>query len=459
MIGIEKKGQEIYDLANRLFPICRSLSGEGVRQSIDILQEYIERDGMSFNIIEIPSGTEVFDWTIPKEWVIREAYIEDESGNRIIDMRNNNLHVLGYSLSVDKWVTIEELGDIVFTEPDQPDVIPYVTSYYKDRYGFCMCHREWEELLVRDNEKFHIYIDSELFDGSLTYAECLIQGSTDDEILISSYICHPSMANNECSGPATLCAIMRFVNSIPKRRFTYRFVLNPETIGSIAYISNNLDVLKKNVIAGVVLSCVGDDRGYSIIHSRYGNTLADKSLMAILKSIGDGWLDYKKIEKAHMFDEYSYLKRGSDERQYNAPGVDLPVVGFCRTKYGMYPEYHTSADDMGFVSPSGFQGSYEVLCKWISCLEENKYYKVNVLCEPQLGKRGLYPTVSKKGIYDDVQIMMDFLAYADGNNDIFDISEIIGTSPCTLIPIIHKMIEAGVIIDVAESNMDMHRFE
>ncbi len=432
MYSVDDKGKEIYDLAEKIFPICRSVTGKGVRDTLDILQDYINQDGLRFEIREVPSGTQVFDWTIPKEWEIRSAYIEDENGNKIIDMKNNNLHVLGYSVPVDKWVTLDELKEVVYTQPDQPDVIPYVTSYYKERYGFCMSANQLNSL---PEGKYHIVVDSELFDGSLTYAELVLEGRTKEEILLSSYTCHPSMANNECSGPSLLCALIKYVNSLKDRKYTYRFVLNPETIGAITYLSKNMDHLKKNLIAGIVLSCVGDDMDYSIIHSKYADTIADKSLASILKH-------------KDKYTEYSFLTRGSDERQYNAPGIDLPVVVFCRTKFGEFPEYHTSADNMDLVSPEGFQNSYDTLVQWINCMEKNEKYVINVFGEPQLGKRNLYPTVSQKGAHSGVMAMRDFIAYADGRNDLFDISEIIGVAPYDLLPIIDQLKEKELFKEV-----------
>lgn len=432
MENIKYMGREIYDLAGRIFPICRSITGEGVRETLNILSEYVEQDGIKLDIHEVPSGTQVFDWTVPKEWKIRSAYIEDKKGNKIIDMKDNNLHVMGYSIPVDKWVTLDELKECVYTEPGQPQAVPYVTSYYKERYGFCMSENRLESL---EDGEYHIFVDSELFDGSLTYAEVILPGETKEELMITSYTCHPSMANNECSGPAVLAALIRFVNAMERRRYTYRFVLNPETIGALTYLSCNIAHLKKNLTAGIVLSCVGDDRDYSIIHSRYGETVADKSLTSILKT-------------KRMQSEYSFMERGSDERQYNAPGIELPVVGFCRSKYGEYPEYHTSEDNMGLISPSGLQGAYETMVQWINCMEYNKKYKVTVLGEPQLGKRGLYPTISQKSNYDGVMVMRDFIAYADGRNDLFDIAGIIGAAPYELIPIINKLVENDLIREV-----------
>lgn len=347
-------------------------------------------------------------------------------------MKEDNLHVVGYSMPVDRWVTLGELKGYVFTQPDQPDVVPYVTSYYKERYGFCMSADQLDHL---PEGMYRMYIDSELFDGSLTYGEIVLEGESDEEVFFSTYICHPSMANNECSGPALSAQLVRYVAGLKDRRYTYRFIYIPETIGSIAYLSqdDHLGYLKEHMVAGFNLSCVGDDRDYSIIESRYADTLADKILKNILKGRG-----------RHTV--YPFLERGSDERQFNAPGVGLPVVCFCRSKFGTYPEYHTSADDMGLVSAAGFQGSYEVMTGVIDALEHNHRYKVSVLCEPQLGKRGLYPTISQKGSYDEVKTMVDLIAYADGRNNLIDISDIIGVSVKDLLPIIKRLKDDGLLI-------------
>lgn len=435
MGNCREAGQEIYALAEKLFPICRSITGEGVRQTLEVLSGVLAEDGIELITHEIPSGTQAFDWTVPKEWVIRAAYIEDRFGNRVVDMAKNNLHVMGYSVAVDRWVELDELKEYIYTQPDQPDVIPYVTSYYKERYGFCMSEVQKNAL---PEGRYHMYIDSELVDGSLTYAETVFPGARDEEILISSYICHPSMGNNECSGPALLTALMQYVHGMETRNYTYRFLLNPETIGSIVYLSRNYRHLKEKLKAGVVLSCVGDAGNYSLVHTRYGNTITDKGLANILRS-------------RPRFKEYSYLQRGSDERQYNAPGIDLPVVSFCRSKFGTFPEYHTSADNMDFISPAGFQGSYEVMTEWIEAMEWNARYRVTVLCEPQLGRRGLYPTVSQKGSYDGVKTMTDLIAYADGRNDLFDISCIIDCPVSCLVEVIKKLWE-NCLLEVADGS-------
>ena len=417
----------MYKLAERLFPICRSITGDGVRQTLQILKD--EYDGM--RIYEVPSGTQVFDWTVPREWNIRDAYIEDSHGGRVIDFKENNLHVLGYSLPMDGTLSLEELEKIIYTQPEQPDVIPYVTSYYQERSGFCMSENQKNSL---KEDTYHCVIDSDLKNGSLTYGEVILPGETAKEVLLSTYLCHPSMANNEVSGPVVAIELVKWLASLKKRRYTYRIIFIPETIGSITYLSRNLDIMKKNTVAGFLLSCVGDNRTYSMVETKYGNTLTDRLLKNILQY---HYPDYKL---------YDYLQRGSDERQYNAPGVDLPVCAVCRSKYGEYPEYHTSADDLSLISEEGLQGTYKLMKKCVLALEYNYYYRVNCLCEPQLGKRGLYPTISQKGTYDDVAAMFDFIAYADGQNDLIDISDRIQVSIDVLIPIIEELMKNELIV-------------
>ncbi|MBR5361429.1 MAG: DUF4910 domain-containing protein, partial [Lachnospiraceae bacterium] len=435
-----------------------------------------------------PTGTKVMDWTVPKEWRIDEAYIEDEDGRRIVDYKVNNLHVLGYSTPVDEWMTFKELEPHIYTLKDQPDLIPYVTSYYKERWGFAMTRRMRDELAAAsvqgaDKEqvegnmssetesdsadyckRFHAVIRSELFDGSLTYGELIIppeNTSATGEVFLSTYICHPSMANNECSGPSVMAHLVSYIKSLRNRRLAYRIVFVPETIGAITYLSRNLDTLKQQVIAGFNLTCVGDDRDYSIVHSRYADTLADKVLMEVLR------------EHCDTFTEYSYLKRGSDERQYQAPGVDLPLVCFCRSKYHVYPEYHTSGDNMSIVSPEGFYGTFTVMRKCIDKLEagqgdgsfvsferfkrpgrrsndkrpgeEGRVFRVTCLCEPQLGKRGLVPTMSSKETYQETLAMKDVLAYADGTHDIYELAKIIEQPENVVEKVVGQLLDAGLL--------------
>lgn len=419
-------GNEMYKLARELFPLDRSLTGDGVRRTLAVLK----RELPEMTVHEVPSGTEVFDWTVPKEWAVRQAYIEDEKGNRIIDYKDLNLHVMGYSTPVDRWVDLEELKKYIYVQKGQPDAVPYVTSYYVQRYGFCMSEKQKDALLPG---RYHMVIDSELFDGSLTYGELMIPGKEEKEILISTYVCHPSMANNELSGPVLAVALAKKIAAQTNRKYTYRFIWIPETIGSITYLSEHFEYMKKNTAAGFVLSCVGDDRTFSYVPSRDGNTLADRAARNVLSFY---YPEYKR---------YTYLDRGSDERQYNAPGIDLPVCVVCRSKYGEYPEYHTSLDDMNFISPEGLQGAYEVYERILNALEYNDFYRIKCLCEPQLGKRGMYPTVSRKGAYDVVKSMVDFIAYADGKRDLIAVSDLIRVPIDQLIPIINKLTEADLL--------------
>lgn len=416
-------GQDMMKIVSRIFPICRSITGDGVRETLGILQEYCSE----LKIYEVPCGTQVFDWTIPDEWNITEGYIENESGERIVDFTQNNLHVVGYSLPIDEWMELEELKKQVHTLPDQPDLIPYVTSYYAPRWGFCMSQTMLDAL---PEGRYHAVIRSSLNpQGSLTYGEILIPGTVEPEkeIFFSSYICHPSMANNECSGPAVLIALADYIRNMKDRRYSYRLILVPETIGSITYLSRNLPQMKERIIAGYNLTCVGDDMQYTIVHSRYADTLADKVLTNVLHYRDQG---YK---------ECSYLERGSDERQYCFPGVDIPLCTFSRTKFYDYPEYHTSGDNLELISPAGLQGTFEVMKECIRILEWNDHYCIRCLCEPQLGNRGLYPSVSKKGIYDEVRKLQDFILYADGRNDLVDISNIIGYPAVKLIDMVRTL--------------------
>lgn len=421
----------MYDLAGRMFPICRSITGNGVRETLSILKE--EMPGLEIH--EVPTGTQVFDWTVPKEWNIEEAYIENSQGERIIDFADNNLHVLGYSVPTDVVLDREQLLEHVYVEESQPDAIPYVTSYYKERFGFCMSKNQRDAL---PKDQYHCVIKSTLEDGSLTYGELVIPGETEDEVLVSTYVCHPSMANNELSGPVLSTYLAKWIASGKKKRYTYRFLFIPETIGSITYISLHMEHMKEHIKAGFLLSCVGDDRTYSYIPTRKGKTLSDRVALSILQS------DYPEFKR------YTFLDRGSDERQYNAPGVDIPVCGICRSKYGEYPEYHTSLDNMDLISPEGLQHSYECMVKMFILLEYNRKYQIQVYCEPQLGKRGLQSTISKKGTYGNVLTLRDLIAYADGETDLIEIGEIIGVSTMELIPLVDTLLEQDLLRIVEE---------
>jgi aminopeptidase-like protein len=422
----EQCGPFMHQLMAQLFPICRSISGEGVRETLRILQGLIP-----LTQFEVPSGTKVFDWTVPKEWNIWDAFVLDPKGRKIIDFKKSNLHVLGYATPVDKLVTLSELQEHLHSLEDQPDAIPWVTSVYEERWGFCLTHNERAKL---EEGTYRVFIDSELKNGSLTYGELIIPGASSKEIFISTYICHPSMANNELSGPVVATMLAKWIASEP-RRFTYRIIFIPETIGSIIYLSRNMESMKKNIVAGFNLTCVGDERAYSYLPSRKGSTLVDKVALNVLRS------------KHPDFKQYSFLDRGSDERQYCSPGVDLPVVSLMRTKYREFPEYHTSLDNLEFVTPAGLQGSFALHKDCIDLLERNRVYKTRCLGEPQLGIRGLYPTIATKESHRQVIDMLNFIAYADGTNDLIDISNIIQVPVRSLYPIIDKLIAADLLLE------------
>lgn len=422
-------GQHMYDLAKELFPICRSITGEGTRETLRRLQDEVPE----ITLYEVPSGTKVFDWTVPKEWKIEEAYIENSKGERIVDFKNNNLHVVGYSTPVDGIFSLKELNEHLYSLPEHPDWIPYVTSYYKERWGFCLSHNQRVNL---EEDNYHVVIKSELFMGNLTYAELLIPGKSSKEIFLSTYVCHPSMANNELSGPLVQLELAKWLLKNKERKYSYRLIWIPETIGSITYLSKNLIDMKKNVIAGYNITCVGDDKAVSYVASRKKNTLADAAAKNVLHFVAPNYI------------EYDFLHRGSDERQYNSPLVDLPVCSICRSKYHEYAEYHTSADDMQFISPEGLAKSFDIYCEIINAIEKNAKYKVKCYCEPQLGPRGLYPTESFNRSSATVQDMMDFIAYADGTLDLFEISNIINVPVQKLHEIAMKLIKADLFVEV-----------
>lgn len=395
---------EMYKWAKDLFPICRSITGEGVRETLRYLQCQLPQ----LKILSVPTGTAAFDWTVPDEWTIRDAYVKDSSGKRVIDFNQSNLHVVGYSEPVNTWMSLEELQPYLHSLPESPDAIPYVTSYYSRRWGFCLSENQ---RLALDSERFHVVIDSTLQAGCLNYGELILPGKIADEVLLSTYVCHPSLANNELSGPVVTTALAQWLSTLEQRRYTYRIVFLPETIGAIVYLSKNLDVMKQKTVAGFVVTCVGDNRAYSFLPSRLGGTLADKIATVVLDEHVAGYL------------RYSFNTRGSDERQYCSPGVDLPVVSMMRSKYDTYPEYHNSLDNLDLISQDGLEGGYGALRSAIELLERNYTYTNTILCEPQLGKRGLYGNLGAKPLAgQSIPLIFNVLAYSDGTRDLVDVA-------------------------------------
>jgi aminopeptidase-like protein len=414
-----------------LWPICRSITGEAVRETLRIISLHLHE----LEIKSVSSGTQVFDWTVPKEWSVKEAYIVTPSGEKICDFSKNNLHIIGYSIPFKGRLSFDELKKHLHTLPDQPNAIPYITSYYKQQWGFCLTHDQKNTL---GDGNYQVVIDSKLFDGQLNYGELLLPGESDQEVFLSTYICHPSMANDNLSGISVATYLAKWLSELKTRYYTYRLVFVPETIGSIAYLSKNYQNLKKKIIAGFNISCVGDDRSYSYLPSRNGNTISDKIAKHVLK-----WIDPN-------FTVYSWLDRGSDERQYCAPGIDLPIASILRTKHNEYPEYHTSLDNLNdVVTVKGLNGGYWALRRALELIEKNKNYKTKFLCEPQLSKRSLYGSISAKKLTDEQTLkMLHFLNYCDCEHSLIDIAEKINLPAWDLYELVDRLILEDLIVEI-----------
>ena len=401
--NIEQK--YMLSLVKKLWPINRSLTGVGNRKTLKILKNECNL----LKIKEIKSGKKVFDWKIPLEWNIKEAWIKDLNDKTVIDFKKNNLHLVGYSTSIKKKIKLDKLKKKIFTLKKQPNAIPYVTSYYKKDWGFCMSHNLLKKL---KKNYYKVLIDANFKKSALNYGEIYIKGKSKKEVFFSTYFCHPSMANNELSGPCIAIHLAKWLSSQKNLKYSYRIVFVPETIGSIAFIHKNLKKLKKNIFVGFNLTCLGDERCYSYLPSRNGNTLSDHIAKHVL------YYTDRKYKK------YSWLLRGSDERQYCAPGIDLPIATIMRSKYGTYPEYHTSLDKIGtVVTQKGLKQSFDLFKKVIFIIENNEKPITNIFCEPMLSKRNLYPTFSTKKRNKDSSNILNFLSFCDGNHSLLDISE------------------------------------
>ncbi len=399
----DKTDAEMYDLISRLYPYCRSITGNGVRKTLDTVSAIIPLE-----ISEIPTGTRVFDWEIPKEWNINDAFIKDANGNKILDFQELNLHVLNYSTPVNKQVSLDELKKHLFTLPGQPGLIPYKTSYYQENWGFCMSHNQF--LSLKD-ETYQVYIDSSLKNGSLTYGEYLLKGKTDEEVLISTHICHPSLCNDNLSGIAVSAYLARLMSK-RNLRYSYRFLFIPGTIGSIAWLAKNEKELNR-IKHGLVITLLGDSSDFTYKKSRKGSAEIDKAAEAFLSTSGK------------QYTITDFIPYGYDERQYCSPGFDLPVGCFTRKPFGEFPEYHTSADNLTFVKPDKLGESLIAVSDILNILENNEtYINLNPKCEPQLGKRGLYETIGGASDSKTTQIAaLWVLSYSDGFNSLLDIAQ------------------------------------
>ena len=403
MLKIMNEGKKIFHLIKKLFPINRSLTGKGVRKTLKILK----RVNSKLKIKQINSGAKVFDWIVPKEWNVKEAFILNPKGKKICEFKKNNLHLIQYSYPLRKKINFDNLNKFLFSLPGNPKAIPYITSYYKKRSGFCISDLEKKKL---KKGNYSIKIDTSFKNGVLNYGEIYIKGKNKKEIFLSTNVCHPSMANNELSGPALTIFLSKWLMSLKKRQYSYRIAFVPETIGSLVYLKRNLKMMKKNIIAGFNIVCVGDNKIYSYIPSRSGNTISDKLSLKILRK--------KKLK----FKKYKWLDRGSDERQYCSPGVDLPISSITRSKYNTYKEYHTSLDNLDFISKKGLQQSFDLYKDILREIERNFYPKTKTIGEAFLSKRNLFPSI---GVSKNTNnLYQNITSYADGTNSITDIAHL-----------------------------------
>jgi len=395
--------EEMYSLIGELYPICRSITGDGVRSTLDILKKRID-----LKTFEVPTGTQVFDWTIPKEWNIRDAYIKDGKGKKIVDFHDSNLHVLNYSIPVNKKIPLSELKNHLYSLPEHPELIPYKTSYYKETWGFCLSHKQLQQLKEDDYE---VYIDATLEDGSLTYGEYYLPGKSSDEFIFSTHICHPSLCNDNLSGISVTTFLAHLLTG-QKLKYSYRFLFIPGTIGSITWLSRN-EALVGQIKHGLVISSVGDKESFTYKKSRRDDADIDRIIQLILQ------------QNEEPFSVKEFSPYGYDERQFCSPAFNLPFGSLSRSAYGTYEEYHTSADNLDFIQKEKLIGTLKLLLHAIYMAETNtRYINLYPKCEPQLGKRGLYNALG--GHVDSREremAMLWILNYSDGNHSLLDIAE------------------------------------
>jgi aminopeptidase-like protein len=428
--------EDMHCWIERLFPICRSITGEGVRESLLILKEICQ-----LSIHEVPSGTSCFDWTVPDEWNVRDAYVMDSKGNKVIDFAQHNLHLMGYSEPFNGTLSIDELRPHLYSREDLPEAIPYVTSYYSRHWGFCLAHNHLSSL---GEGPFKVKIDSTLEPGFMTFGELLIPGETQQEILLSTNICHPSMANNELSGPVMLAHIARWLIDQKDRRFSYRLLWMPETIGAIYYLSRHLDHLRGNTIAGYQVVCVGGPGAFVYVPTRQNNTLVNRVSRHVLRHSGH----------EHEIQDYRY--RGSDERQWNSPQVELPVGTLAKSKFEEYLEYHTSLDDLSFVTEDNLQKSLAVYQLCLTIFERNRFYRMRMPCEPKLDKLGIWSSIGgQMSTRDDmVQRVFALAGYLDGSNDLLTIADIHDMPVWDLYDLVDLFINENMIDEVVGETLE-----
>jgi aminopeptidase-like protein len=422
-------GAEIHRFIAEAYPICRSLTGEGVRRTLAMV-----RDRIPLEIHEVPTGTPVFDWTVPREWNIRDAWIKDSSGRKVVDFQDCNLHVLNYSVPVHATFPLAELKQHLFTLPDRPDLIPYRTSYYKEAWGFCLSHNQLQAL---SDGEYEVWIDSTLAAGSLSYGEFFLPGEFEREVLFSTHVCHPSLCNDNLSGVAVMTWLAAELHARPRRRYSYRFLFIPGTIGSITWLARNEERAGR-IAHGLVAANLGDPGKFHYKRSRRENAEIDRAVLAVLRSSGE------------QFNVENFVPFGYDERQYCSPGFNLPVGSLTRTPWGRYPQYHTSADNLDFISVEALAGSLRTYLAVVDVLEGNRrYLNLNPKCEPQLGRRGLYRTIGgdEAGRARELALLW-VLNLSDGDNDLLDIAEQSGLPFPEIREAADALLDVGILREV-----------